>query len=151
MKWHMIHADRSFTLPPRLYFDLSPVERISWMFWEDRFDFAETMIHGRDKKAAFFRGFVDEVARDERFDGLAPDDPFEDETLAPRSNRPGPSSTRRCTGWPRRQARLAEYEGIGPMAMGMARRVRRASARFPKAAALVKPIVRLGRRAPGRA
>ena len=138
MKWHMIHADRSFTLPPRLYFDLSPVERISWMFWEDRFEFAETMIHGRDKKAAFFRDFIAGATASERFRGLAPDDPFEDEQL-----RDELAATRAQLDEAR--ARLAEVEGIGPLAMGMARRVRRASLRFPRAAALVKPIVGLGR------
>ncbi len=145
MKWHMIHADRSFTLPPKLYFDLSPVERISWMFWEDCFEVAETMMHGRDKKGAFFRAFVDRIARDERFEGLAPDDPFEDEALRAALEATRAHLDEACARLAEAQARLAEYEGIGPMAMGMARRVRRASLRFPKAAALVKPIVRLGR------
>ena len=145
MKWHLIHSDRSFTLPPRLYFDLSPVERISWMFWDDRFEFAETMIHGRDKKAAFFRDFLAGATASERFRGLAPDDPFEDEQL-----RDELAAIREQLDESRAQleearARLAESEGIGPLTMGMARRVRRASVRFPKAAALVKPIVRLAR------
>jgi SAM-dependent methyltransferase len=138
MKWHMIHADRSFTLPPRLFQSLTPAEAVSRLFWDGRFEFAETFVHGRDKKSAIFREFVAEVAASERFRGLTPDDPFEDEQL-----RAELDSTRAQLA--EAEARLAEYEGIGPWTLGLARGMQRASARFPKAAALVKPIARLGR------
>lgn len=145
MKWHMIHADRSFTLPPRLYRSLAPAEAVSWMFWDDRFEYAETMIHGRDKKSAFFRDFVAGVAGSERFRGLVPDDPFEDERLRSELMAARAELAESRAQLAEARARLAPLEEIGPLSMGVARRLRRASARFPKAAALVKPIVRLGR------
>ena len=138
MKWHLIHADRTFTFPPRLFRDLTPSEAVSWMFWEDRFEVAESMVHGRDKKAQILRGFVARVAADERFRGLAADDAFEDESLREQleAARAELEDSR---------ARLAAYAEIGPLALGIARRLRRASVRFPGVSKLVKPLARLGR------
>lgn len=131
MKWHLIHADRSLTFPPRLFHDLSEDEQVSRMFWEDRFDFAETVIHGRDKKAAILRGFIAGVAADARFQGLAQDDPFEDEVLRGQleSVRAELDASR---------ARLAEYDAVGPLALKLARRLHRVSG-------LVRPLARLAR------
>ncbi len=145
MKWHMIHTDRSFTLPPRLYYDLSPVERVSWMFWEDRFEFGETVFHSRPEKAEFFRAFIDGVTQSDRFRGLAPDDPFDDERLQDELAATREKLAETSQRLEKAEATLSRYEGIGPLALGLARRVGRASQRFPKAAALVKPIVRLAR------
>jgi hypothetical protein len=134
MKWHLIHADRSLTFPPRLFHDLSEDERVSRMFWEDRFDFAETFVHGRDKKAAILRRFIAEVAADPRFQGLAQDDPFEDETLR------GQLEALR-TELDASRARLAQYEAVGPRTLKLARRLRRVSG-------LIRPMARIAR--PGR-
>jgi hypothetical protein len=131
MKWHLIHADRSFTFPPRLFRNLTRAEAVSWMFWEDRFEFVEAVIHGREKKAEILRGFVAKVAADERFHGLAADDPFEDESL-----REQLEATRAQLAECR--VRLAQYDEIGPLAMKLARRLRRVSG-------LIQPLARLAR------
>jgi hypothetical protein len=103
------------------------------------------MIHERDKKSAFFREFVAEVASSERFHGLAEDDPFEDEQLRAELASTRARLDEACARLALAEAGLAKFEDLGPLAIGLARRVRRASTRFPRAAALVKPIIRLGR------
>jgi hypothetical protein len=138
MKWHLIHADRSLTFPPRLFYDLVRAEKLSHMFWEDRFSFAETVIHGRENQAALLRAFVAKVAADTRFQGIASDDPFEDESL-----REQLESTRAQL--EESTARLTELAEIGPIALGLARRLHETSVRFPWASRLAKPLARLAR------
>ena len=135
-KWHLIHANRSFTFPPRLFHSLTQEETVSRMFWDDHFTFAETVVHGRDKKGEILRGFVASVVNDERFRDLAVDDPFEDETLQEQLEiAQAELETARL--------KLAEYAEIGPVALEVARRLRRASVRLPGVAGLVKPLVRV--------
>jgi hypothetical protein len=147
MKWHMIHTDRSFTLSPRLYYALDPVDRISWMFWDDRFEFSEKILHGREVKKAYFREFIAEAMASDRLRGLGagPDDPFDDERLQAALDATRSQLDEACARLAVAEGRLAELGEIGPLTMGLARRVRRASTRFPRAAALIKPIVRLAR------
>ena len=137
MKWHLIHADRSLSLPPQFYRKLTLVDMISHMFWEDQFSFSETVIHGRERKAALLRAFVAQVEAEARFQDLANDDPTENESL-----RTQLESTRAELEASR--AHLTEVAQIGPLALGVARRLHDASVRFPWASRLVKPIARLG-------
>jgi|GEM_PF-1353821 len=131
MKLHVIHADRSYTLPPRLYRDLTVEEQTSWMFWEDRFDFAEKVVYGRDMMREFLGGFVAKVAADPRFQGLAPDDPFEDQVLREQLEATQ-AELSAC------RDRLAQYEELNPLVLGLARRLRGVSR-------LIPPLARLSR------
>jgi len=136
MKWHMIHADRTFTLPPRLFQTLTPAESVSHLFWEGGFAASERIMHGRDKKARFFREFIAEVATQDRYRDLVADDPDD-----PEARLLGELDAARAE-LAELRTRLAHYDDLGPVALGLARRLRLASARFPSASALVKPIAR---------
>ncbi len=58
MKYHMINGDFQLSFPPSFAKKLSPPETISYLFWEDSFDVAETQIHGVDNIHAHLRQFV---------------------------------------------------------------------------------------------
>ncbi len=129
MKLHLIHSNRSFTLPPRLYRDLTVEEQTSWMFWEDHFEFAESVIYGDEQMHNLLGGFVNSVAANPRFQGLAPDDPFEDETLR-KQLETTQSELAQC------RDRLAQFESLHPRALRLARR-------FHRLAAFLRPLTRL--------
>jgi hypothetical protein len=59
-KYHNIHGDPSLHLPKELYHALSEEERISSMFWTDRFSFSETILVGIQNIQDFLRAFADE-------------------------------------------------------------------------------------------
>jgi SAM-dependent methyltransferase len=48
MKYHVIHGDFHLSFPQSFAQRLSPVETISFLFWEDSFSFAETQLYGVD-------------------------------------------------------------------------------------------------------
>ena len=58
MKYHMIHSHWRFALPRTYLRRLRPEGHVQWLFWEDRFDFREVMIHGVENIAAELERFV---------------------------------------------------------------------------------------------
>ncbi len=58
MKYHMIHSERRFSLPPSYLHSLPENRHAQWLFWEDRFGFREVTIHGLHNIAAELAGFV---------------------------------------------------------------------------------------------
>jgi hypothetical protein len=57
-KYHMIHAHPRFNLPPRFFRDLPEERKVSYLFWEGSFTFAEVSIHGLGNIAAELEGFA---------------------------------------------------------------------------------------------
>lgn len=45
-KYHMIHADWRFSLPPRYRKRLTPESSVTWLWWNGSFTFEEVEIHG---------------------------------------------------------------------------------------------------------
>lgn len=45
-KYHMIHADWRFSLPPRYRARLTPEASASWLWWQDSFSYEELEVHG---------------------------------------------------------------------------------------------------------
>lgn len=48
MKYHIIHGDFQLSFPPSFIKKIPPDETISFLFWEDKFDFSEKRIDGLD-------------------------------------------------------------------------------------------------------
>ena len=46
MKYHMIHGHWRFSLPASYLRRLPEDRQVQWLFWEDTFDYSETIIHG---------------------------------------------------------------------------------------------------------
>ncbi len=63
-KYHMIHADRRFNLPPSFLRRLPEERKVSWLFWENGFKFSEVSIHGLDNIAAELEQFARGLHRD---------------------------------------------------------------------------------------
>lgn len=57
-KYHMIHAHPRFNLPPATFRRMPEERRVSWLFWDDSFEFTETTHHGLDEIAAELEGFA---------------------------------------------------------------------------------------------
>jgi hypothetical protein len=57
-KYHMIHAHPRFNLPPAYFRRLPQEQKVSWLFWENSFTFAEPTIHGLDNIEAELEQFV---------------------------------------------------------------------------------------------
>lgn len=145
-KYHMIHGERRHNLPPRLFFSLSAEEQVSWLFWESSFAFEEHVIHGLENQSRFLSEFVDKIAATERFHGLAHEPTPSPTTVpsasfAPLENELAETRLRLDAA----HRELAGYHDLGPIALGLARRLRRASTRFPQVAKMVKPMIRLAR------
>lgn len=60
MKYHSIHSDIEFSFPPAFLKKLSPSQRVSFLFWDNNFTYAETTIHGIDNIYAYLAEFVKE-------------------------------------------------------------------------------------------
>lgn len=60
MKYHTIHRWRC-SLPPSVLRRLSPEQRVSWLFWNDRFTFRERFIYGDQAQVTELESFVDSV------------------------------------------------------------------------------------------
>jgi hypothetical protein len=58
MKYHLLHADWRYSLPPRFLRDLPEARRVQWLFWEGSFDYEERTIHGSHAQAAELERFV---------------------------------------------------------------------------------------------
>ena len=58
MKYHTIHSDFRLSFPPSFGRKLSNEERISYLFWEDNFTFAETKIDGAANVNEYLREFI---------------------------------------------------------------------------------------------
>lgn len=61
MKYHKIHSHWRFSFPESYLRSLSERELTQWLFWDDRFAYAETTIHGVDNIAAELERFVKSV------------------------------------------------------------------------------------------
>lgn len=48
MKYHMIHGDFQLSFPPSFAKKIPPDQTISFLFWEEKFDFSEKRIDGLD-------------------------------------------------------------------------------------------------------
>jgi SAM-dependent methyltransferase len=60
MKYHMIHTDHALSFSPQYYEQRTDeASRNVFLFWEDRFEFSEQIIHGLDEIRAYLRSFVD--------------------------------------------------------------------------------------------
>lgn len=60
-KYHMIHHDRRFALPPSHRHALTPERAASWLFWERSFTFEEVQLHGIAAEEEELARFVNEV------------------------------------------------------------------------------------------
>jgi Methyltransferase domain len=58
MKYHMIHSHWRFSFPPSFLHSLPEEKRVQWLFWEEKFTFSETTLHGIDVMAAELEGYV---------------------------------------------------------------------------------------------
>ncbi len=63
-KYHMIHSDRRYNLPPSFLHRLSDESKVSWLFWENEFQFSEAHIHGLENIAAELELFARRLHRD---------------------------------------------------------------------------------------
>ena len=60
MKFHCIHRWKC-SLPATYLRSLSEEDKVRWLFWNDTFDFSETVIHGAEEQAAELERFVRSV------------------------------------------------------------------------------------------
>ncbi len=60
-KYHMIHHDRRFALPPAHRRALTPERANSWLFWEGTFTFEEVQLHGIEAEEQELARFVNAV------------------------------------------------------------------------------------------
>ncbi len=58
MKYHLVHADWRYSLPVSFLRSLPERDQVQWLFWDDRFEFEERVIHGSDAQAAELERFV---------------------------------------------------------------------------------------------
>src|SRR6266516_394333 len=61
MKYHMIHSHWRFSLPEYFLKRLPEEQQIQCLFWQDRFEFSETTIHGIENIAVELERFVQQV------------------------------------------------------------------------------------------
>jgi len=60
-KYHMINADWRFSLPPRHARSLDPRSEVSWLWWEDRFEVEEVVIHGLAAQEAALLAYANAI------------------------------------------------------------------------------------------
>ena len=141
-KYHMIHGDSRHNLPPSLYYGITPEERVSWMFWEGSFEFEEGINLGLENQSRFLTSFVEKIAASEQYRELAHEPP-------PLTLEQTASLTRDLAETRLRldaaHGELAGYQQLGPIALGLARRLRQTSTRHPRISGVVKPLLRLAR------
>src|SRR5436309_5402895 len=58
MKYHLIQADWRYSLPQEFLWALPDSRRVQWLYWEDRFEFRERVIHGAAQQIAELERFV---------------------------------------------------------------------------------------------
>jgi hypothetical protein len=132
-KYHIMHTSSKFSLPPSVYRGLTREERMDGMFWTNAFDFRELIHVGPDPVRQYLGEFVDR----HRHRATEGEPGAYQELLANVSDvQSVPEASR---------LRLDPPESFGPMALAVARRLRKASLRYPVAASLVKPILQAGR------
>src|SRR5882724_8650295 len=61
MKYHMIHSHWRFSLPESFLRRLPEEQRIQFLFWDNRFEFSETTIHGVENIAAELERFAQQA------------------------------------------------------------------------------------------
>ena len=61
MKYHVIHSHWRFSLPRSYLRRLPEDQRVQWLFWEDAFDYSETIIHGVENIVAELERFVQQI------------------------------------------------------------------------------------------
>lgn len=61
-KVHALHKHWRYTLPPSFFRGLTAEQRITWLFWEDSFDFAEIQIDGLPEVERALAEYVEDVA-----------------------------------------------------------------------------------------
>jgi hypothetical protein len=66
-KYHMINADWRFSLPRRHAATLSARAKVSWLWWENRFDVEEVVIHGVAAQEAALFAYADGIVRRARW------------------------------------------------------------------------------------
>lgn len=145
VKDHRIDGDFRLSIPKSFWQTLPEEHFTSGMFWEGDFTFAEGFMIGDDgvpDRTANYRAFVDrwytyteaEAATLERIqaDYLRRLDTLE----LPVRILPAPPEL------PTRTVRTDPAEEFGPIALGVARRIKQLSARHPRLAAAVKRVLR---------
>jgi SAM-dependent methyltransferase len=144
-KYHMIHANPRHNLPPWVYENLTETERVSWLFWDDSFSVEECGLHGLAIRSKFLSDFVDGVLESDRFRQLAPPT-VPEPTPAPAARdeiaqlRDELQATRLRLD--EAHQKLHAFNDLGPIGLGVARRLRRASRAFPHLVRAVKPVLR---------
>ncbi len=141
-KYHIMHTSSEFSLPASVYRGMTREERMAGMFWEGAFAFRELIHIGPEPVRQYLGTFVerhrhraDEAAATEHASGSYHDllTKLHDAESARAESR----------------HRIDPPESFGPMALGLARRLRGASLRYPKTAALVKSILGAGQSGKG--
>lgn len=62
-KFHMIHSHPRYNLSPRLFSGLSEEKKVSWLFWDDSFEYSEVTCHGLDAISRELEGFSSQYQR----------------------------------------------------------------------------------------
>jgi hypothetical protein len=141
MKFHMIHESPELSLPPSVYRGLSVDERMDGMFWEDSFKFSELMLIGLEPMRAYLRERVERHSH-----RITAEKPTDQPSYQELSQRLVDTVAERDA----LRQRLAPLEEIGATSLAFAKRLRRASLRYPRAASLVRGIRGIrNRMAPG--
>jgi hypothetical protein len=58
MKYHIIHDDFQLSFPPSFAKKIAPEATVSFLFWEDKFSFSESQIHGVENIYQELNNFV---------------------------------------------------------------------------------------------
>lgn len=61
MKFHVMHSHWRYSLPVSYARALSPDASVSWLFWDEAFEFGERTVHGLDAQRAELEAFVARV------------------------------------------------------------------------------------------
>jgi SAM-dependent methyltransferase len=112
----LIHGDGRLSFPASFGVRLPAERRVSWLFWEAKFLYQENVEVGRDELAAFRKRHCP----DEGIEGTLEDALEQVAAL---------------------RGQLARFEEVGPLGIGIARRLHRTSQRHPKISSAVKRII----------
>jgi hypothetical protein len=126
VKMHHIHGDPRCSVPESCWQALPPEAMVTWLFWDDTFTFCESNLAPADHRefAARYAGSVAEETEVER---------LQSELAAARAELVA------------MHARFGRLDEIGPLSLGVARRLGHLSRRHPRISSALKRVVRAAR------
>jgi hypothetical protein len=122
-KMHHIHGDPRCSIPESCWEALPKEELVTWMYWEDQFSFEERYLSADDHRAfaARYAEPIDEVTELERLRGEVEEMRAQLEAI---------------------HDRFGSLDELGPLSIGVARRLGNLSRRHPRISSAVKRLVR---------